>query len=162
MILTVTTASSQTKRRSAPKRKAPVSKAAEKTSAEVQAGRDRVALQIKNLTHFLYLLGGIAKGIESTDNATRAREASTAAIEQNERNKAKVKESIRNVRDGLDKLEADFRFSPALMSYYPRLSGVARLAEMAEGQAASNRFDEAGRSLLKTVNQLTDTLATMR
>ncbi len=163
IILLSTVASAQTRRRST-RRSAPASKAAvEKTSAELLAARARVAAQIKTLSQFLYLYGGIAKGIESADQASRSGEASTVASQQNERTKARVKDSIRNVREGLDKLEADLRFgSPAVKNYYPYISGVARTAEMAENQAAANRFDEAGKSLLKAVNQLADALTAMR
>ena len=163
IILLSTTASSQTRRR-APRRSTTASKAAaEKSSAEVLAARGRVAAQIKTLSQFLYLYGGIAKGIESADLATRSGEASQVASQQNDRTKARVKESIRNVREGLDRLEADIRFgSDAVKNYYPYISGVARTAEMAESQAAANRFDEAGKSLLKAVNQLTDALTAMR
>lgn len=162
-LLNLPAAASQTRRRAAPRRSAGASKAAApKPAAETQAGRDRLAGQIKTLTQFLYLLGGIAKGIEATDLAARNREASPAGVEQNERNKARVRESIRNVRDGLDKLERDFRGEPALKAYYQYLAGVAAIAETAENHAAANRFDEAGRSLLKAVNQLADALAAMR
>jgi hypothetical protein len=163
MIIMSTTATSQTRRRTAPRRSQSAAKAAaEKTAAEVKAGRERVAAQIKTLTHFLYLYGGITKGIESTEQATRESAASAVVLEQNERNKVKVRDGIRNVRAGLDKLEADFRFSPALRNYYTQLAGVASSAQAAENQAAANRFDEAGRSLLRVVSQLADTLALMR
>jgi uncharacterized phage infection (PIP) family protein YhgE len=162
IMVSSTTAMSQTRRRSATKRSAGAAKAAEKSSAEIKAGAAQVAAQIKTLTHFVYLLGGIVKGIESADKATGNHDASAPTIEQNERNKTKVKESIRSVREGLDKLESDFRFHPTLKSYYPYLAGVARIGEAAENQAAANRFDEAGRSLLKAIDQLTDALAAMR
>ena len=155
-------ASAQRRRRSSAKRSAPVAKAPAISPAEIQAGRQQVAAQIKVLTQFLYLLGGITKGIESADLSARNREASTAAIEQNERNKTKVKDSLRNVRAGLDKLETDFHSNPKLASYYTSIAGVARIGETAENQAAANRFDEAGRSLVKAVNQLADALAAMR
>jgi len=158
-----TTAMSQTRRRSAAQRRASAAKAtAEKSAAEIKAGAAQVATQIKTLTHFVYLLGGIVKGIESVDQATVKHEASPTTIEQNERNKTKVRDSIRNVREGFDKLESNFRFNPALQRYYPYLAGVARTGEDAENQAAANRFDEAGRSLLKAIDQLTDALAAMR
>ena len=164
-LLTVlsTNVTSQTKRRRAAPRRANATKAAtEKSAAEIKAGAAQVAAQIKTMTHFVYLFGGIAKGIESVDQAASKQEASAAAIEQNERNKTKVRESIRNVREGLDKLESDFRFNPTLQSYYTYLAGVARTGETAENQAAANRFDEAGRSLLKVIDQLADALAAMR
>ena len=54
-------------------------------------GANKVAEQIKNLTRFVYLLGGVAKGIEQVDEAARKNEASPAALQQNEQNKAVVK-----------------------------------------------------------------------
>ena len=163
-LLTVlsTDVTSQTKRRGAARRANTTKAATEKSAAEIKAGAAQVAAQIKTMTHFVYLFSGIAKGIESVDQATSKQEASAAAIEQNERNKTKVRESIRNVREGLDKLESDFRFNPTLQRYYPYLAGVARTGETAENQAAANRFDEAGRSLLKVIDQLADALAAMR
>jgi hypothetical protein len=164
MVLMNSPATSQTRKRGAPRRGSANAQkpAASKPAPETQAGRDRLSGQIKTLTQFLYLLGGITKGIEASDLAARNREASSASIEQNERNKARVRESIRNVRDGLDKLERDFRGDAGLRTYYQYLAGVAAIAETAENQAAANRFDEAGRSLLKAVNQLADALAAMR
>jgi hypothetical protein len=162
VILSPMIAHSQTRRRSAPKRSATASKAAEKSSAEIKAGRERIATQIKTLTQFLYLLGPIVKGIDSADQATRTGETSSIANEQNQRNKAKVRDSIRNVREGLDRLETDFRSNPTLKTYYPYISGVAITGEAAENQASAGRFDEAGRSLLKAVGQLADALAAMR
>lgn len=155
----------QTRRRRPPKRSTVTAAkiaAAEKTAAELKIGREKIAAQIKTLTHFLYLYAGISKGIESVDQTARARDASSVTVETNERNKAKVKESIRNIRAGLDRLESDFRFSPTLKNYYAYITGVARTGADAEAQAGANRFDEAGRSLLKAVNQLTDALVTMR
>ena len=164
-IITVQTtiATSQTRRRGTSSRSATAAKAAaEKSSAEIKAGRERIAAQIKTLTYFIYLLGGIAKEIESVDHAISNHEASPVAVEQNERNKTKVRDSIRNVREGLDKLEIDFRAGASLKYYYTYLAGVASAAATAENQATANRLDDAGRSLLKVVAQLADTLAAMR
>jgi hypothetical protein len=161
-MLSPTIVSSQARRRRVPKRSAPAAKAIEKSPPEIRAASEQVVAQIKALTRFLYLLGGIVKGIESADQATRDHEASSVVIEQNERNKTKVRESLRNVRVGLDRIEADFRSNPKLKKYYPHVLGVARIGEAAENQAAANRFDEAGRSLLKAVSQLADALAAMR
>jgi len=136
--------------------------AAQKQAAEVQAARGLLSAQIKAQTQFLYLLGGIAKGIESVDVANRNHDASPQVVEQNERNRGKVRESIRNMRDALDKLEQTFRSNPALTTYSHWIVGVAAFGATAEKQAAANSFDEAGRSLLKAVNQLTDALTMIR
>ena len=134
----------------------------QKAADERIAGATRVADQIKVLTRFLYLLGGVAKGIEAADVAARAGDVTPALSEQTERSKATVKQSLRNVREGLDNLEIDFRAKPELLRYYTKLAGAAAGAAKAEDQAAANQFDQAGRSLLAVVNRLTDVLLEMR
>lgn len=124
------------------------------------AGAGKVADQIKTLTKFLYLLGGVAKGIEEVD--VRRSEASPAALQKNEQNKTIVKTSLQNVRVGLDQLEIHFRSTPGLEGYYLKLAGSASGAADAEAQAGGGRFDQAGRTLLGVVNRLTDVLLVMR
>jgi hypothetical protein len=165
LVLSAADAKTQRRRRSAPKKK-PVSTTpyAQKQQAEIQAGRYRIASQIKTLTQFLYLLGSISKGIETAEHANRIHEDSSVAIttEQIERNKSRVKDSIHNVRLGLDQLETSFRINPVLTNYYATLAGVGKIGQTAENQAAANRFEEAGRSLLTAVNKLADALVTLR
>jgi hypothetical protein len=122
----------------------------------------RVADEIKTLTRFLYLLGGVAKGIEQLDEAARRNEASPALLEQAKNNKLTIKTSIQSIRERLDKLEIDFRATPELQRYYIKLAGSAAGAAAAEQQAASNQIDQAGRSLLSVVNRLTDVLLEIR
>src|SRR6267143_5203737 len=50
------------------------SSAAPKTSDVQHDGAQRVADQIKVLTRFIYLLGGVAKGLEGVDDAARRNE----------------------------------------------------------------------------------------
>lgn len=148
-------------RRSSPSSRTQTSTAAH--AAEIRmAGATRVADQVKILTKFLYLLGGVAKGIEQIDEAARKNEASPTALQQNEQNKTTVKTSLRNVREGLDALEIYFRSTPGLQSYYLRLAGSASGAADAEAQAAAGQFDRSGRTLLNVVNRLTDVLLIMR
>ena len=153
--------SAQTRRRSTTKPKSTAGAPQRSSEARI-AGATRVADQIKTLTKFIYLLGGVAKGIEAVDEAARRNEASPALLQQAQQNKNTVKTSIQNVREGLDKLEIDFRNTPELQPYYIKLAGVAAGAADAEQQAAANQFDRAGRSLLNVVNRLTDVLLAMR
>jgi len=126
-------------------------------------GARRVAEQIKVLTRFIYLLGGVAKGLEAfDDDAARGNQTSPAVIEQVKKNKLSVRTSIQNVRDGLDALELHFRTTPELQRYYIKLAGSAAGASNADDQAAANQFDRAGRTLLEVVNRLTDVLLEMR
>lgn len=160
IILFPATAFSQTRRRSA-RPPARVTRTTKPSNAH-EAGATRVADQIKSLTRFLYLLGGVAKGIEEVDDAAQRNEAPPAVLEQAKRNKDTVRTSIQSVREGLDALEIHFRTTPELQRYYIKLAGVASGAATAEEQAAANQFDRAGRSLLDVVNRLTDVLLEMR
>jgi hypothetical protein len=154
----------QTRSRTTTKRGTQTAKtSAPPANAEAKtAGATKVAEQIKNLTRFLYLLGGVAKGIEQVDEAVRKSEASQTALQQNAQNKATVKISLQNVREGLDQLEIYFRGTPGLEGYYTKLVGSASGAATAEDQAAAGHFDQAGRTMLGVVNRLTDVLLVMR
>lgn len=152
---------SQTRKRTAAK---PTKATGAAKGSEVQRdGAKRVADQIKVLTRFIYLLGGVAKGLEAfDDDAARGNQTSPAVIEQVKRNKQSVRTSIQGVRDGLDALELHFRTTPELQRYYIKLAGSAAGASNADDQAAANQFDRAGRTLLEVVNRLTDVLLEMR
>lgn len=144
------------------RRPAPKATGASTVSAARTAGATRVADQIKLMTKFIYLLGGVTNGIAVVDEAARRNQASPQLLQQNQANKAQVKTSIQNFREGLDKLETDFRATPDLQPYYIKLAGSAAGAATAEEQAAANQFDAAGRSLLTVINRLTDVLVIMR
>jgi hypothetical protein len=160
IVLSPVTSFAQTRKRTATKSSR--ASATPKAGEIQRQGATRVADQIKILTRFIYLLGGVAKGLEGVDDATRRNEASTTIVEQATRNKATVRASIQSVREGLDKLEIDFRTTPELQRYYIKLAGVANGAATAEDLASANQFDKAGRALLEVVNHLTDVLLEMR
>ena len=160
VILSPVSGLTQTRKRTTTKSTRP--SAVPKAGEAERAGAARVAEQIKILTRFIYLLGGVAKGLEGVDDATRRNEASQAVVDQTKQSKATVRASIQSVREGLDKLEIDFRATPELQRYYIKLAGVAAGAAKAEDLAAANQFDKAGRSLLEVVNHLTDVLLAMR
>lgn len=155
------TASAQTRKRTTRKPAAAPAKAPQ-PAAVVQAGATEVANQIKTLTRFIYVLGGVAKGIEQTEGAVRRNEASPAVVAQLQKDKATVKESLQGVRQGLDSLEIKFRSTPELNRYYTELIGSAAGAATAEDQAAAGHIDQAGRLLLGVVNRLTDVLLIMK
>ena len=144
------------------RRSGPVRSTSTATMDKRTQGAGRIADQIKTLTRFIYVLGGIAKGLENVDDAARRNEASPAILEQAKQNKLTVRTSIRKVREGLDQLESDFSSTTDLRRYYTRLAGVAAGAAAAEELAAANQFDRAGRTLLDVVNRLTDVLLEMR
>ena len=152
------TRSRTTRRSTTPKTTAPaVDTAAIATRTEAA---NKVANQIKNLSAFLYLLGGVAKGIEQIDISSK-NDSSSNAAQQNEQNKIKLRGTFTDFRVGLDALEVYFRATPGLQSYYLKLAGSASGAADAEALANQGQFDRAGRVLLGVVNRLTDVLVIM-
>ena len=142
----------------------PASSAAKTSATDAAAaaaarnkGATTVANQIKNLTTFLYLLGGVAKNIEAIDIAAKSGQPSPT----NEKNKAQLRASFGDFRAGLDQLETDFRNTPELQPYYTKLAGSASGAATAEAQAAAGHFDQAGRTLMGVVGRLADVLVAM-
>jgi len=146
------------------RRRAPAaagSAAARRNAIEVNTARARVVEQIKTLTRFLYVYGRLSKDLEASEAQARGSGAASEAAVFSNRTRTGLRSSLRNVREGLDQLEIYFRTTPQLQRYYGRVSGVAAGASAAEDQAAANRLDEAGRSLLRVVNQLADLLLEM-
>jgi len=162
VLLAAAPAFTQTRNRSTAKPKTTATAPAQKTSQARTAGATRVADQIKFLTRFIYLLGGVASGIAAVDEAAKRNEATPAILQKNQQSKTTVRTSIQGFRESLDKLEIDFRAQPELQPYYIKLAGVADGAATAEQQAAANQFDAAGRSLLNVISRLTDVLVIMR
>ena len=161
ILLAPSTAFSQTRNRSTSRQK-PSATATQRVSQVRTAGATRVADQIKSLSTFIYLLGGVNSGIAAVDEAARRNEASPTIVQQNQQSKATVRTSIQRFREALDKLEIDFRATPELQPFYIKLAGVAAGAATAEEQAAANQFDRSGRTLLSVISRLTDVLLLMR
>lgn len=123
-------------------------------SAQTNTARLKLGDQIKTLTRFVYLYGRFSKDLELT--GTQGESSDVA-----QRTRSALQQNLRNIREGLDQLEAQFRLTPGLERHYARLQGVAQRAEDAENMVASNRLDQAGRAMVEIVNQLTDVLLDM-
>jgi hypothetical protein len=128
------------------------------TTSITTASSQKVSNQITNVTRFLYLLGGIAKGIEDIDKDAKA---NRQAREKNEENKKTVQQTIRNLRAGLLALETEFQTTPALRPYLLKIQGISKLASQSESLAMENRFMDSGKPLVSVVEKLADTLAEM-
>jgi hypothetical protein len=123
-------------------------------ATQTNAARIKLADQIKTLSRFLYLYGRFSKDLELTG-------AQSASSDLAAQTKASLIASLKNVREGLDQLESQFRFTPGLERPYNLLRGAAQRAADAEDSAAAGRFDQAGRTLVEVVAQLTDVLIEM-
>lgn len=159
--LSAPAAQSRRRKPSASSRRSTASRTEATTSFDRRDGAERVAGQIRRLTQFLYLLGGIAKGLDATDEAVRSGASSPEIAAAIQRNKDSIRGSIRDVQAGLAQLEDDFSTKPALRPYYHNLLGIADAGAQASQFADANQFDQAGRALLKAVGRLTDTLLAM-
>jgi len=162
IVISLATASmAQTRNRRTTKHPATTSKTtastAETTAAARTEGATRIANQIKNLSRFLYLVGGVVKGIEAIDAAAKDGQASPT----NEKNKAQLRATFTDFRVGLDSLEVYFRTTPELQPYYTKLAGSASGAATAEQQAAAGQFNQACNTLLGVLGRLADVLVAM-
>ncbi len=128
---------------------------------EIRAGAEKVAIQLKNVTTFIYKLGGIASAIEALDNDAKANKLSKAQLDKFTQQKQAVILSIRNLKAGLAALEVEFRAKPALKPYLSQIEGITELGNQSEDLAAAGRFTDSGRVFLTVVEKLADTLVAM-
>lgn len=121
---------------------------------QLNAARIKLADRIKTLSQFLYLYGRLSKDLELTGTQTGSND--TVA-----KSRAALVSNIGNVRQGLDDLVAQFRFTPGLEQQSAALTSAAQRAADAESQASAGRFNDAGLTLVEVVRQLTDVLIEM-
>ena len=163
-VLLTFAASAEAQRRK-PTRKTPTTKTTPTTtttsSLEVKDGANKVSIQIKNVTKFLYLLGSISTGIGSADKEAKAGKLSKAGTDTNNQYKQTVITSIRNLKAGLSALETEFNSKPSLRNYTFQIQGITQLAMQSEDLAAAGRFSDAGRPFLTVVEKLADTLTAL-
>jgi hypothetical protein len=124
-------------------------------AARTNAVRLQLANLSKDMTRFLYLYGRISKDLELTAAQTGSADAAT-------RTQTGLIENVRAMRDRLDQLEGQFRFTQGLEREYQSLQGVSARAEQAAQLVSSGRYDQAGRMLLDIATQLTDVLLEMQ
>lgn len=130
-------------------------------SLEIKSGSEKVSTQIKNVSKFIYSLGGIARIIEDLDKEIASRKASRNAPELNAKIKLDVITSIKNLRAGLVALEIEFRTKPALKNYLFQIQGISDMAGIAEDQANGGQFTESGKTFLMVIEKLSDTLVAL-
>lgn len=128
--------------------------------SEMRTSADKVSIQIKNSTKFLYLLGSVANGIESIDKDVKAGKVSREIQDKNAQFKRDVMQSLRNLQAGLNQLEIEFRAKPILKTY-TQIHGISEMSRQAEDLANTGQFTESGKMLLIVVEKLADTLAAL-
>ena len=146
-----------------PARKAPVKKAAVKTvpPLDVRAAREKVDNQLGSLNVYLNKLGTLPADLERAAADAARGGMSQRTVDKIESAKENFVLTIRNLREGLSKLESEFRTKTALQKYLPTLEGVTDLATRSEDSAVAGRYVETKEPLREVVKKLTDTLASM-
>ena len=150
-------AEADAQRRSRKKR----NKQSDSIMAQRKKGAEDVGIQVKNLTKFVFVLGGVAAGIEQIDKDIREGKASREIAAQNNRYKSDVIRSIRAIRAALVKLEVDFRAKKGLKPYLSTISGIIEGGTRAEDSALAGNFKQSGKELLLVIETLTDVLVKM-
>lgn len=131
------------------------------SNAEIRSGAEKVSVQIKNVSKFIFVLGGVAKGIEDIDKQVKTGKVSREITDKNAQFKQDVIQSIRNLRAGLVALEIEFRTKPALKNYLFQIQGISDMTGTAEDQAMAGQLTESGKTLLFVIEKLSDTLAAL-
>ncbi len=151
----------QKRRSTGKKSKTPTANAAPTANADVKEGSQKVSVQIKNVSKFIFILGGVAKGIEDIDKEAKTGKVSRDILDKNAQFKKDVLQSIRNLHAGLAALEVEFRTKPGLKPYLFQVQGVSDMAGVAEDQTAAGQLTESGKTLLMVIEKLSDTLAAL-
>jgi hypothetical protein len=149
------------KKRPVTKKPTTTAKTTTTNAMEIKGGAEKVSIQVKNVSKFIYLLGGVARGIEDIDKEAKTGKVSKTVLDKNAGFKQSVIQGISNLRAGLVALEIEFRTKPALKNYLFQVQGVSDLAANAENQAVNGQFTESGKTLLLVIEKLSDTLVAM-
>jgi len=154
-------ADAQSTRKRPVKRKTTTTKPASLPPLDVRAARVKVSNQLANVTDFVSKLGPVARAVEALDAEAANSRINKKSLDENAGNKQKVIAAIRNLREGMIKLESEFRVKTALKRYLPAIQGISDLAGQAEDSATAGKFVSAIAPLRTIQQKLNDTLAAM-
>lgn len=156
---TAAVAQRKSTRKSATKK--PVSTKGYLPPLEVRSAREKVDIQLSNVTKFVDQLGPIAQAMETLDASSKTKRLSQKTLNDIENNKKKVVVAIRNLKIGLSTLESEFRTKPILKEYLKSIEGITDLTELSEDAAIAGNFVDAKGPLRDVAKKLNDTLAMM-
>ena len=160
MLLGITAEAQRTTRRTPP-RTTPTKSAATLPPLDVRAARVKVSNQYSNVSAFVERLGPIAQAIEALEAEAKTKKLSKQTLDKNTADKQKVVKAITGLREGMVKLESEFRVKPALKKYLLSIQGISDLAGQAETSAIAGKLIAANTPLRTIQQKLNDTLAAM-
>ena len=122
----------------------------------------RLAVQIKNMTLFLYTYGKVVNGLELADEQAKRNQIPPNIIAKNKESKDALVSNIAALRAGLSTLMNDFQGSSRFQVQYVKMTFATESVLSAERLVSAGRYDEAGKALIQTIDRLTDTMLSMR
>lgn len=128
---------------------------------DVRAARVKVDNQLTNVGLFVKNFGPVAQALDALEAEAKTKKLNKQVLDQNASDKQKVVKAIRNLREGMVKLESEFRVKPALKKYLPTIQGISTLAGQSEDSAIAGKFVAANTPLRTVQQKLNDTLAAM-
>src|SRR5688572_20762747 len=128
---------------------------------DVRAARVKVETQLYNVSRFVKSFGPIAQAIEAVDAEAKTKKLRKESLDKNAADKQTVITAIRNLREGMVKLESEFRVKPVLKKYLLTIQGISDLAGQAETSAIAGKLVAANAPLRSVQQKLNDTLAAM-
>lgn len=128
---------------------------------DVRAARVKVDNQFTNVSLFVKNFGPVAEALEALEAEMKTKKLGQQTLDKNASDKQKVVTAIRNLREGMVKLESEFRVKPALKKYLPSIQGISDLGGQAESSAIASKFVAANASLRTIQQKLNDTLTAM-
>ena len=136
-------------------------KAATLPPLEVRAARVKVDNQFTNVSLFVKNFGPVAQALDALEAESKTTKHSKQTLDKNAADKQRVVTAIRNLREGMAKLESEFRVKPVLKKYLPTIQGISDLSGQAETSAIAAKFVAANASLRTVQQKLNDTLTAM-
>ena len=118
-------------------------------------------VQQANITQFNSRFGAVAQAVEDLDAEAKTKKIKKESLDKNAADKQKIVTAIRNLREGMVKLESEFRVKSTLKKYLPMIQGISDLAGQAETSAIAGKFVAASSPLKSIEQKLNDTLAAM-
>lgn len=151
------------KKRPSTKRK-PTSEPAPKPAAalDMRPEAEQIALQIKNVSKFLFIYGKIVNGLEVAEDQAKSGQVTPDIEAKNKQSKSAVVASISGLRAGIENVAKNFKANPRLQVHYLKISYAAEASANAEQLASAGRYNDAGKALTAAIERLIDSLMAVR
>ena len=143
------------------KRTTTTNKAVTLPPLDVRAARVKVDNQFTNVSLFVKNFTPVAQALDALEAEAKTTKLSKQTLDKNTTDKQKVVAAIRGLREGMVKLESEFRVKPALKKYLPTIQGISTLAGQSEDSAVAGKFVAANAPLRTIQQKLNDTLTAM-